>query len=244
MPYYLIDDNKNKVEVTNIENNLFRTVLAKIHSEVNNNDYAIEFVTQAQFNQLEADDELQPNTYYFITDDTTLDDIEAHIDEEVGQLKSDLQDGSVVVKEATNATNADYATNAQNAEEAEKATTTNFTNSNLRTKDLTESSDFLIYSLGYYHFYYEQIAETIDLGVINLKVGEYIKKSAICVSTSTNRATFYSIIFHVSTYGVNYNVTTWIYKKEETSSGAYPSGEWTELTDTSNAGTLKYKLIK
>ncbi len=84
--YYLLDENKNLVEVLNIENNLFRTRLEKLHSELNNSDHSIEFVTQAQFNQLEADDQLVANTYYFITDDTTLEGLEAQLNQIIERL--------------------------------------------------------------------------------------------------------------------------------------------------------------
>ena len=99
--YYLLDDSKNKIEVENIEGNLYRTILAKIHSDLNNKDYAIEFVTQAQYNQLEADGELVANTYYFITDDATAEDIEKFLN----QLNNSVNDLSDLVNNHTNLIN-------------------------------------------------------------------------------------------------------------------------------------------
>ena len=258
--YYLLDENKNLIEgfdkegflglleqaieqgtLENIDED--SAVASKLRSALNGSTHHIEFLTQAQFNQLEADHELVVNTYYFITDDQSIDDLQEHLDEKIEELENDLVDGSIVVDKATNARNAEYAENAQEAETAEKATTTNFTHSNLRTKDLTESSDFLIFSSGYYHFYYEPNAsETIDLGVINLHEGN-IKKSTIAITEYSGWfvPTFYTFEFKVVPYGVNYQVTMLICKKEETNDGAYPSGNWTNIE---SVGTLRYKLIK
>ena len=85
---YLIDENKNLVEVVNIEDNLFRTRLEKLHSDLNNTDHSIEFVTQAQYNQLEAQGQLVANTYYFITDDTTAEDT----NNKISELENDIAD--------------------------------------------------------------------------------------------------------------------------------------------------------
>lgn len=86
--YYLLDENKNLVEVVNIEDNLFRTRLEKLHSEVNDTDHSIEFVTQAKYNQLQAQGQLVGNTYYFITDDTTAEDLESAIESNTEDIAS------------------------------------------------------------------------------------------------------------------------------------------------------------
>lgn len=78
MAYYLLDENKNKIEVTSIDQ-FFTTIATQFHSDLNNTNHHIEFVTQAQYNQLENDEQLVANTYYFITDDTTAEDLEQHI---------------------------------------------------------------------------------------------------------------------------------------------------------------------
>ena len=111
MSYYLLDENKNLVEVIDIEANLFRTILAKIKSELTGQESTIEFVTQAQYNQLEEQGRLVGNCYYFITDDTTAEDLEDSID--------GIMDGT---NPPPNAEEADTATNSKNAEK------TDFTN--------------------------------------------------------------------------------------------------------------------
>ena len=94
--YYLLDENKNLVEGFDkegflgileqaIENGDLEdidedsAVASKLRSTLNGSTHHIEFVTQAQYNQLVADEELVANTYYFITDDTTEEDIEEHL---------------------------------------------------------------------------------------------------------------------------------------------------------------------
>lgn len=93
MKYYLLDENKNLVEgfdkegflalleqaieegsLDNIDED--SAVASKIRSVLNGTTHHLEFVTQAQYNQLEADGELVANTYYFITDDTSYEDID------------------------------------------------------------------------------------------------------------------------------------------------------------------------
>ena len=110
--YYLLDENKNLVEgfdregflavleqaiedgsLANIDpNSAFAT---KIKSLFNGTTHNIEFVTQAQYNQIVADGGLVPNAYYFITDDTTAEDLEAHItanDGAVASLNADFDE--------------------------------------------------------------------------------------------------------------------------------------------------------
>lgn len=125
--YYLLDENKNLVEgfdkegflalleqaidqgsLENIDED--SAVASKIRSVLNGTTHHIEFVTQAQFNQLEAEGKLVANTYYFITDDTTAEDLEGAIEtlqedleEEKNtrtQLVSDLLDGQMQVGRA------------------------------------------------------------------------------------------------------------------------------------------------
>ena len=61
------------------------------------------FLTQAQYNQLVAEGKLIGNTYYFITDDTTAEDLESAIQE--------IIDGTTQVGNATKADNAENAKN-------------------------------------------------------------------------------------------------------------------------------------
>lgn len=110
--YYLLDENKNLVEVVNIEDNLFRTRLEKLHSDINNSDHSIEFVTQAQFNQLEAQGELVANTYYFITDDTSEEDLEnsiTQLDERLSNQEATMASLFEGDSQVARASVADYA---------------------------------------------------------------------------------------------------------------------------------------
>lgn len=77
--YYLLDENNNLIEVENVEGNFYKTTLEKLHSELNGTDHRIEFVSQAQYNQLAAQGRLVANTYYFITDDETAEGLEESI---------------------------------------------------------------------------------------------------------------------------------------------------------------------
>lgn len=114
--YYLVDENKNliegydkesflallrqAIEDGNLENiDADSAFVTKIKSQLNGTTHHMEFITQAQYNQLVADEELVPNTYYFITDDTTADDLEEEV--------SKILDGTTVVPKADNANNAD-----------------------------------------------------------------------------------------------------------------------------------------
>lgn len=92
MKYYLLDENKNLIEgfdkegflalleqaieqgtLENIDED--SAVASKIRSVLNGTTHHIEFITQAQYNQLVADEELVANTWYFITDDTSYDEL-------------------------------------------------------------------------------------------------------------------------------------------------------------------------
>ena len=103
--FYVLDENKNLIEGYDkqgvlsvleqaIENGDLENIdedsafVSKIKSLLNGTTHHIEFVTQAQYNALEADEQLVPNTYYFITDDTTVEDLE----EEIGEIKQDISD--------------------------------------------------------------------------------------------------------------------------------------------------------
>lgn len=103
--YYLLDENKNLIEgfdkegflglleqaieqgtLENIDED--SAVASKLRSALNGSTHHIEFLTQAEFNQLVAQGELQGLTYYFITDDTTAEGLEASIDELKAQIET------------------------------------------------------------------------------------------------------------------------------------------------------------
>lgn len=98
MKYYLLDENKNLVEGFDkegflalleqaIENGSLEgidensAVASKIKSVLNGTTHHIEFVTQAQYNQLVSSHQLVTNTYYFITDDSSFDDLETLVND-------------------------------------------------------------------------------------------------------------------------------------------------------------------
>lgn len=103
--YYLLDENKNLVEgfdkegflalleqaieqgsLENIDEN--SAVASKLRSVLNGTTHHIEFVTQAQYNQLVADEELVVNTWYFIIDDTSYDDLITSFNNYVAQFEA------------------------------------------------------------------------------------------------------------------------------------------------------------
>lgn len=98
MAFYVLDENNNKVEaydkegvlavlaqaiedgsLDNITSN--SAFISKIKCCVNGVSNNIAFITQAKYNELEAKGELRENTYYYITDDTTAEDINAALEE-------------------------------------------------------------------------------------------------------------------------------------------------------------------
>lgn len=97
MAYYVLDDHNNKIAAFDQEGILAvlqqaiadqsledidpdSAVASKLRSVINDTTHHIEFVTQAQYNTLEQGGELIEGCYYFITDDTTAEDIEDAID--------------------------------------------------------------------------------------------------------------------------------------------------------------------
>ena len=132
--YYLLDENKNLVEGFDKEGFLAllqqaidqgslenidpeSAVASKLRSLVNGSTHHIEFVTEAQYNQLEHDGQLIPNTYYFITDDTTLEGMEEAINNltdrltNVEEIVNGIVDGTRVVGKATNAEKTSFTNN-------------------------------------------------------------------------------------------------------------------------------------
>lgn len=97
MPNYAHDDNNNRIETLSKEeiyallaaaiqqgqlpileqDTAFVTMLKSI---LDGKAYKVAFCTQAQYNELEAEELLEADTYYFITDDTSYDDIVETID--------------------------------------------------------------------------------------------------------------------------------------------------------------------
>lgn len=65
---------------------------------VDNEGYKIAFCTQAKYNELEAGGQLEANCLYYITDDTTLDDIENTLDT-LQEIVDDLDISNKVDKE-------------------------------------------------------------------------------------------------------------------------------------------------
>lgn len=55
-------------------------LVLRFKNPVDNQSYKIAFCTQAKYNELESGGQLEANCIYYITDDTTLDDLEDYID--------------------------------------------------------------------------------------------------------------------------------------------------------------------
>lgn len=94
--FYVLDDNNNKVEgldkqgvVALLNKAIEDGTLAGIASDsafvdklkccVSGNTFKVAFVTQAKYNELKAEDQLITNCYYFVTDDTTCEDIDEQL---------------------------------------------------------------------------------------------------------------------------------------------------------------------
>lgn len=92
MAFYVLDDNNNKVEAFDKEGVLAvleqaiadgslaniaanSAFVSKIKCCVGGDTYKMAFITQAKYNELVKNSELTPNTYYFIVDDTTYEDM-------------------------------------------------------------------------------------------------------------------------------------------------------------------------
>lgn len=104
--FYVLDENKNLIEAYSKEDVLAlleraiadgdlssveedSAFVSKFKSLIDGETHHIEFVTQAKYNELSAAGQLVSNTYYFITDDTTAEDLEAAIERIVsGETKA------------------------------------------------------------------------------------------------------------------------------------------------------------
>lgn len=73
-----------------------------LKNPIDNNGYKIAFCTQAKYNELKAGGLLEVNCYYFITDDTTADDLNDAIDGLDSRVDT-LEPLSNLLKELTNA---------------------------------------------------------------------------------------------------------------------------------------------
>ena len=97
MAYYVLDDHNNRIAAFDQEGFLAvlqqaiadqslenidpdSAVASKLRSVINGTTHHIEFVTQAEYNTLAQGGELIEGCYYFITDDTTEEDIEEALD--------------------------------------------------------------------------------------------------------------------------------------------------------------------
>lgn len=166
--YYLLDENKNLVEGFDKEGFLAllqqaidqgslenidpeSAVASKLRSLVNGTTHHIEFVTEEQYNQLEHDGELVPNTYYFITDDTTFEGYEETLNDLVARFPivednvNGLMSGSVIAK------------NAQN---------TLLTNGEWQSVDLSVSGSANLQPNKFYFIYYKSGDIVVNYGLV------------------------------------------------------------------------------
>lgn len=110
MKHYVIDENNNKIEAYDkeevlsvlkqaIDDGTLENIVAdaafvtKLKCCVNGATYSEAFLTQAQYNELEANNELIPNCIYNIIDDTTIETIDNNfieINNEITSINSRL----------------------------------------------------------------------------------------------------------------------------------------------------------
>jgi len=98
MKLYVLDDNNNKIEVTT---EVLTALVEQIKCCVSGTPFKLAFVTQAKYNELKATGQETINTLYFITDDSTAEDI----DEQLEKLK-DILNNKLAVPTASKAYNA------------------------------------------------------------------------------------------------------------------------------------------
>lgn len=74
MALYVLDENKNRHEV-DASDGLMTQVAEKIKGKADNKNHYISFITEAQYDALKQAGQLEVDHYYFITDDSTIDDL-------------------------------------------------------------------------------------------------------------------------------------------------------------------------
>lgn len=198
MAVYVLDDNNNKVEAFDkegvlnaieeaIKNGSLEGLVAdagfitKLKCCVSGSTNKMAFITQAKYNELVASGLVEDNTYYFIYDDTTAENIEdqiEYINNEISTISNHLQalsDGDEVVETANNAT---YATQAATA----TTVSGNSLSASQENKIITISSTGLYVctiakasaSTGSVLYYYTALINVYDLTkTINVTVGGY-----------------------------------------------------------------------
>lgn len=112
MAFYVLDENNNKVEAYDkqgvlavlaqaIADGSLENIVAdsafinKLKCCVGGDTFKVAFITQANYNELVANDLIQKNTYYYITDDTTAEDIDKQLENltnAVNDLKNNVKD--------------------------------------------------------------------------------------------------------------------------------------------------------
>lgn len=105
MAYYAHDDNNNRIETLSKEeiyalideviqggelpSDIQEAFVTKLKSIVDGGTYKVGFCTQAQYNDLVSQGLVEPNAYYFITDDTTEEDF-INLIRQVQKNKNDI----------------------------------------------------------------------------------------------------------------------------------------------------------
>lgn len=241
--YYLLDENKNLIEGYTKEQFLGileqaiedgdlsgidedSAVASKLRSTINGTTHHIEFVTQAQYNQLLADEDLVPNTYYFITDDDTAEDLENAINDlQVGtnsleSIIEQIEDGSIVVGKA------------------EEVETTDFSNEEFQYIYLPDT-DHIFFPTSYLLDYKEPIYFYASKGTTLINFGLTYVKNSFTAGDMTNSPIGYDNgKMYALTFEYVSGILGWRVRLLE-----FSNGTWTNVT-TSGGFTLYYKLIK
>lgn len=114
--FFCLDENKNLVEAldkqgvlnaleTAIRDGSLKNLVAdsafvnKLKCCVGGDTFQVAFIPQAKFNELAAVNQLKSNCLYFITDETTVDDLDETI-ANLNQELSDIKDGKTIVPKA------------------------------------------------------------------------------------------------------------------------------------------------
>ena len=79
------------IETGQIPQTLMNGVALTLRNPIDNQDYKIAFCTQAQYNELVANEQVEQNCYYYITDDTTWDDFVEYVENILTETTSDLE---------------------------------------------------------------------------------------------------------------------------------------------------------
>lgn len=151
MAFWVLDDNNNKVEAFDKEGVLAvleqaikegtlekimedSAFVSKIKCCVSGVSNKIAFVSQTKYNELKAEGLLQPNAWYFITDDTTAEDLDGKLEEVLSEVAG--------YDKKFMAVNDKFNSHFESSGVCHKARITNFTNIDVEVGSASGSGQF------------------------------------------------------------------------------------------------------